>query len=175
MASDQTTRSESGKGEAGSVGRELQELRREILESRNLVIKTDNLLRGLHAEVKALGKHQEDWERRSWISSGVAYGAFALLAALGAGLTAKGYVASAEQETISAKAQAASAQKDAQAARAALEATHGASNAAAKAYAQMAGEPAARLAAAAAVAALDRRQLTPLEARALDDRARAVR
>ncbi len=165
-----------GAPRASGLEREVAELRREILESRNLVIKSDNLLRGLHAEVKALGKRHEDAEKRSWIASGVAYGAFALLAALGAGAAARGFVASTEQETVQARAQAAQAQDDAKKARAQLDATQTASRAAEKAYARMqASEPQARLQAATAVASLDRSRLTPLEAHALDDRARLVR
>src|SRR6186997_2765090 len=51
----------------------LDEIRREVIESRNLVIKTDNLLKNLHAELKLVGKRQEDFARRQWISSAVAY------------------------------------------------------------------------------------------------------
>src|SRR5690242_14299794 len=62
------------------VEKELSDLKREIIESRNLVIKTDNLLKNLHAEVKSVGKWQADQQKRQWISSGVAYGLFAVLA-----------------------------------------------------------------------------------------------
>ena len=61
----------------------LEELKREVIEGRNLVIKTDNLLKTLHAELKQVGKHQEEFERRQWRSSAVAYGIFAALAGVG--------------------------------------------------------------------------------------------
>jgi tetratricopeptide (TPR) repeat protein len=66
------------------VGKELAELRREVIEGRNLVIKTDNLLKSLHAEIKSVSKRQEEFERRKLVSSGVAYALFAALCVAGA-------------------------------------------------------------------------------------------
>ena len=166
---------EDGEGAARSIERELGELRREILESRNLVIKSDNVLRSLHAELKTLGKRHEEFERRSWLASGFAYGGFALLAAFGATFAARGYVASAREEAAQVKAQAAELSAASQKVQRQTEAVRVASAAAARAYGQMEGDPAGRLAAATAVAALDRSLLSPLESRALDDRARSVR
>jgi TolA-binding protein len=62
----------------------LEEIRREVIEGRNLVIKTDNQLKTLHAELKLVGKRQEDFQRRQWISSAVAYAVFAGLCVAGA-------------------------------------------------------------------------------------------
>ncbi len=62
----------------------LEEIRREVIEGRNLVIKTDNQLKTLHAELKLVGKRQEDFQRRQWISSAVAYVVFAGLCIAGA-------------------------------------------------------------------------------------------
>lgn len=62
----------------------LEEIRREVIEGRNLVIKTDNQLKTLHAELKMVGKRQEDFQRRQWISSAVAYAVFAALCVAGA-------------------------------------------------------------------------------------------
>src|SRR5882757_790673 len=62
----------------------LEEIRREVIEGRNLVIKTDNQLKTLHAELKLVGKRQEDFQRRQWISSAVAYVVFAALCVAGA-------------------------------------------------------------------------------------------
>ncbi len=61
----------------------LDEIRREVIEGRNLVIKTDNQLKTLHAELKLVGKRQEDFQRRQWISSAVAYAAFVGLCVAG--------------------------------------------------------------------------------------------
>lgn len=62
----------------------LEEIRRDVIEGRNLVIKTDNQLKTLHAELKLVGKRQEDFQRRQWISSAVAYAVFAGLCVAGA-------------------------------------------------------------------------------------------
>src|SRR5260370_42081814 len=70
--------------------KELSDIRREVIESRNLVIKTDNLLKSLHAELKGLGKRQEDHQKRLWISSAASYLIFATLAALGGVLASSG-------------------------------------------------------------------------------------
>src|SRR5262245_51363066 len=62
----------------------LDDIRREVIESRNLVIKTDNLLKNLHAELKIVGKRQEDFAKRQWISSAVTYLGFLALCIAGA-------------------------------------------------------------------------------------------
>ncbi|HUB07568.1 MAG TPA: hypothetical protein VMB50_11230 [Myxococcales bacterium] len=159
----------------GGAERELAELRREVLEARNLVIKSDNLLRGLHAEVKAFGKRQEEAERRSVFSSAVAYACFALLCALGATAAARGWVASARDDAAQSERQAAAAEASAASLKTEVRAREAASEAAARAYAQIAGDSAGRLDGIAALGKLDRKLLTPLEARALDDRASEAR
>ena len=63
---------------------DLSDLRREVIESRNLVIKTDNLLKNLHAELKQMGRKQEMFESRHWMTSIVAYIIFTVLIGLGA-------------------------------------------------------------------------------------------
>ncbi len=69
---------------AEPVEKALEEIRREAIESRNLVIKTDNQLKTLHAELKLISKHNEDFQRRWWVGSAAAYVVFALLCAFGA-------------------------------------------------------------------------------------------
>ena len=64
--------------------RDLEILRREVIESRNLVIKTDNLLKNLHAELKQMGRKQELFEKRHMMTSVAAYVLFATIATLGA-------------------------------------------------------------------------------------------
>jgi len=65
-------------------GKAFEEIKREVIESRNLVIKTDSLLKNLHAELKLLGKQQGDFRKKIWVSSAVAYVLFALLCGVGA-------------------------------------------------------------------------------------------
>lgn len=77
------------------LDRELTEIKREVIEGRNLVIKTDNLLKNLHAELKAVSKRQEEFEKRKLISSGVAYALFAALAVTGAILVSQARVSAA--------------------------------------------------------------------------------
>jgi len=38
-----------------------------VIEARNLVIKTDNLLKNLHAELKQMGRKHEEQEKRHWM------------------------------------------------------------------------------------------------------------
>src|SRR5215472_6436715 len=78
--------------------RELSEIRREVIESRNLVIKTDNLLKNLHAELKLVGKRQEDFQKRQWMSSAAAYLVFAVLAVVGSALISSARNSSAARE-----------------------------------------------------------------------------
>ena len=67
--------------------RDLSDLRREVIESRNLVIKTDNLLKNLHAELKHMGRKQEQFEKRHMATSVAAYILFAAIATLASLLT----------------------------------------------------------------------------------------
>lgn len=155
---------------AASPERELNELRREVLDARNLVIKSDNLLRGLHVEVKAFAKRQEEAERRSLVSSGVAYAVFAGLCALGAWATARSYVATAKDEAAQAVQKGAAATAEARELAERAAAARTASRAAARVYDELSGDASKRETGLVDLAKLDRKGLTPLESRALDDR-----
>ncbi len=61
------------------VDEEIREIKKEIIESRGLIIKTNNLTNALGADIKAIAKRQATHERRTWWNSVVAY---ALLGAL---------------------------------------------------------------------------------------------
>lgn len=52
---------------------ELRELKREIIESRGLVIKTNNLINALSADIKSIAKRQQTVERRLVWTSAAAY------------------------------------------------------------------------------------------------------
>ena len=56
------------------VDEEIREIKKEIIESRGLVIKTNNLTSSLGADIKAIAKRQAAHERRTWWNSVVAYG-----------------------------------------------------------------------------------------------------
>ncbi len=63
--------------EGGRDG-DISTLRKELIEARNLVIKTDNLLKNLHAELKQMGRKHEEQEKRHWMTSVTAYIGFAV-------------------------------------------------------------------------------------------------
>jgi TolA-binding protein len=50
-------------------GEELEEIKREIVESRSLTIKTNNLVNGLSADIHGIGKRQQGYERSLKFSS----------------------------------------------------------------------------------------------------------
>ncbi len=59
---------------------ELSEIKREIIESRGLVIKTNNLTNALSADLKSIAKRQQSYERRLWWNSATAYLVFVVVA-----------------------------------------------------------------------------------------------
>ena len=52
---------------------DLEEIKREIVESRSLTIKTNNLVNALSADLKSIAKCQQGYERRMWFTSATAY------------------------------------------------------------------------------------------------------
>jgi TolA-binding protein len=58
---------------------ELREIKREIIESRGLVIKTNNLTNALSADIKSIAKRQQGYERRFAWNSAAAYVAFVVV------------------------------------------------------------------------------------------------
>lgn len=54
-------------------GNELEEIRREIVESRALSIKTNNLVNALAADLNSIAKRQQGYERRMIVHSSVTY------------------------------------------------------------------------------------------------------
>jgi TolA-binding protein len=157
------------------VERELQEIRKEIVEARNLVIKNDHLLKNLGADLKTFGKKQETFERRSWLSSAVAYAIFAGLAITAGLVGAKGWVAQArsEHEILSRRAEEATA--DAAKVRAELASIQKNGAAAMAAYQQLdAGSADEREKAAQQIGSIDRTKLTPLEAQAIEEHGKEV-
>jgi TolA-binding protein len=155
--------------------KELSELRKEILESRNLVIKTDNLLKNLQADIKQLSRRQEDIAKRNWIGSALAYAVFTALAVGGAALYTNARLATTHDEAASADRQIHELQVSLSTLQQDQTARKSASDMAARAYAQVSeGDPGARLKAAAALGSIDRSKLSALESRSLDDRARQL-
>jgi TolA-binding protein len=52
---------------------DLEEIKREIVESRSLTIKTNNLVNALSADLKSIAKRQQSYERRIFFNSATAY------------------------------------------------------------------------------------------------------
>jgi TolA-binding protein len=61
------------------VDEELREIKREIIESRGLVIKTNNLTNALSADIKSISKRQQIYERRLSWNSATAYVVFVVV------------------------------------------------------------------------------------------------
>jgi tetratricopeptide (TPR) repeat protein len=154
----------------------LDELKREVIEGRNLVIKTDNLLKTLHAELKQVGKHQEEFERRQWRGSAVAYGIFAALASGGALLWANARMDGTEAERGRLERQVADLQLAVDTLKSDGTAARAAGAQAAEAYRMMTALPGdERLKGVDQLAKLDLTRVTALERKALEDRAEALR
>lgn len=62
---------------------EIREIKTEIIESRALIIKTNNLTNSLAADIKAIARRQLAYERRFTMNSAVAYVLFAALSFVG--------------------------------------------------------------------------------------------
>jgi TolA-binding protein len=155
-----------------SEGGELALLRKEVIESRNLVIKTDNLLKNLHAELKLMGRKHDEQERRHWMTSVTAYVAFAILAATGAIFYARAEVHTAREEASANEARAKVLQQEAEKIKAADRVRRDMSDKAMRVYELLGSEkegPGLTAAMGQAVH-LDRGQLSALEAKAIDDR-----
>lgn len=158
------------------VDKELTEIRKEVIEARNLVIKTDNLLKNLHAEVKAVGKRHEDFQRRQWISSGVAYALFAVLAVGGAVMVTRTSTSTADAERERLEKSVADLTGQLEKQRAEVAANQNSERAAADVYKLMTTLPGdERLKGIDALVKLDTSRLSVLERQALNDRAALLR
>ncbi|XSF12547.1 tetratricopeptide repeat protein [Myxococcus faecalis] len=158
------------------IDKELADLRREVVEARNLVIKSDNLLKNLHAEVKAVGKRHEDFQKRQWISSAAAYVLFAVIA-VGAAVmitSARSSSATNERERLEKMVADLTGQLEKQ--RADTSAHQTAQRGAAEVYKMMTSLPGdERLKGIDALMKLDTSRLSSLERQALNDRASSLR
>jgi tetratricopeptide (TPR) repeat protein len=62
---------------------DISEIRKEIIESHNLIIKTDNLIKSLSAEIRQIQKKQEAYERKYIFNSVIAYVLFVAIIFVG--------------------------------------------------------------------------------------------
>lgn len=77
---------------------EIREIKKEIIESRGLIIKTNNLTNSLAADIKAIAKRQAGYERRFNWNSAIAYVLFATLAFVGLKLASDARIREIEAE-----------------------------------------------------------------------------
>jgi tetratricopeptide (TPR) repeat protein len=176
--SDETSspRSVSHPEPAGQDG-DISALRKEVIEARNLVIKTDNLLKNLHAELKHMGRKHEEQEKRHWMTSVTAYIGFAVIAGVGAIAFANAEVRTARSDAQANEARAATLQKDAEKIKATDQTRRETSEKALRVYDLLGSEkegPGLNQAMTQAMH-LDRGQMSALEAKAIDDRAAGMK
>lgn len=84
---------------------ELRDIKREIIESRGLIIKTNNLTNALAADLKSIGKRQQNFERRTFWNSAAANGLFVVVVIGAVKFAWDARVDSVEHETRQAKAE----------------------------------------------------------------------
>jgi TolA-binding protein len=178
--SEETTASRMGTpqvSEPPTSHNELSALRKEIVEARNLIIKTDNLLKNLHAELKQMGRAHDEQEKRHWMTSVTAYVAFAVLAGVGAIAYARAEVRTAREEAQGAEIHARALQLDGEKIKTADLSRRDASDKAARIYDMLGSEkegPGLNQAMSQALH-LERNLLSPLESKAIDDRAAGMK
>ena len=176
--SDETSspRSVSHPEPAGQDG-DISALRKEVIEARNLVIKTDNLLKNLHAELKQMGRKHEEQEKRHWMTSVTAYIGFAVIAGVGAIAFANAEVRTARADAQANETRAATLQKDAEKIKTTDQTRRDTSEKALRVYDLLGTEkegPGLNQAMTQAMH-LDRGQMSALEAKAIDDRAAGMK
>jgi TolA-binding protein len=154
----------------------LDDIRREVIESRNLVIKTDNLLKNLHAELKVVGKRQEDFAKRQWLSAAITYLGFLALCVGGAFLVSNARIAAVAQDRDKLEKQVQELASQVDRLKSEAQVSQAAEQRAAEVYKQMTtltGDD--RLKAIDALSKLDLSKVSVFAQRALQDRAALIR
>ena len=95
-------------------GQELRDVKREIIESRGLIIKTNNLTNALAADLKSIGKRQQNFERRAFWNSAAANLLFVVVVVVVVKFAWDARVESVETDTRRAKGEIAALQKEMQ-------------------------------------------------------------
>jgi tetratricopeptide (TPR) repeat protein len=96
------------------VEEEMQEVKKEITKTHNLIIKTDNLVKNLSSEIRQIQKKQEKYERKYIFNSVVAYVIFVIVifGGLYVAFEAKVGVVRREKEVLEEKLAATEAERD---------------------------------------------------------------
>lgn len=82
---------------------EIREIKKEVIESRGLIIKTNNLTNALAADIKSIAKRQAGYERRFNWNSGIAYILFATTCFVGLKLASDARIREIASETADLK------------------------------------------------------------------------
>ncbi|MBI4954827.1 MAG: tetratricopeptide repeat protein [Myxococcales bacterium] len=93
-------------------GEEVRELKREIIESRGLIIKTNNLTNALAGDLKSIAKRQTSAERRAFLNSAVANALFVVAVILVVKFAWDARVESVEKASAAASARVGELKKD---------------------------------------------------------------
>jgi TolA-binding protein len=91
---------------------ELREIKREIVESRGLVIKTNNLTSGLAADLKTITKRQQSFERMAFFNSAFAFLIFVAVVIGAVYVAWNARIESATRETKRSEEKATKAEKE---------------------------------------------------------------
>ena len=94
------------------VDEEIREIKKEIIESRGLIIKTNNLTNALAADIKSIAKRQAGYERRFNWNSWIAYVLFATLSFVGLKLASDARIREIEGESEELKAEVRSLRRE---------------------------------------------------------------
>ncbi|MBL9039183.1 MAG: tetratricopeptide repeat protein [Archangium sp.] len=158
------------------VMKPLEDIRREVIESRNMTIKTDNALKTLHAELKVVAQQQADFQKRSWLSTGVAYLGFLALCVGGVVAVSNAKAASSQSEKQRLEAQVSELTTQVEKQKAEAVASMTAEQNAAQVYKLMStGSGDDRLKGVDALARIDSAKLTPFQKTVLSDRSGSLR
>jgi len=91
---------------------EIEEIRKEIIESRGLIIKTNNLVNSLASDIKTIAKRQAGYERKFTWNSAAAYFLFAFLCFTGLKLASDARIGEIEAEKKRLRALSTQLEKD---------------------------------------------------------------
>jgi TolA-binding protein len=94
------------------VDEEVREIKKEIIESRGLIIKTNNLTNALAADIKSIAKRQAGYERRFNWNSAIAYVLIATISFVGLKLASDARIREIESQTEALQAQARELRRD---------------------------------------------------------------
>jgi hypothetical protein len=88
------------------VDDEVRQIKKEIVESRGLIIKTNNLVNALSADIKSIAKRQAGYERRLNWNSGVAIAVIGVLSFVGLKLYFDAQTGAMQSATLAAETDA---------------------------------------------------------------------